>query len=110
MDPIPVACSLQGADARDRLAVIARLREDALLDRYEILDGLRARFRDAPGVEDRIHALIAAEARCCPFLSFDLRREAGVLCLDVSGAPEARPVIESFFGVDDDPAASCTRP
>ncbi len=41
-------------------------------------------WRDEPGVRERLEALIAAEAECCPGLRFDLQEEAGVLRLEVS--------------------------
>jgi hypothetical protein len=59
--------------------------------------GLRSRFRDTPDVEQRIQDLIAAESRCCAFLSLATGREQDALWLDITGAPEARPVIEQFF-------------
>lgn len=41
-------------------------------------------WRDEPGVRERLEALIAAEAECCPGLRFDLHDDEGVLRLDVS--------------------------
>jgi hypothetical protein len=93
----PIACTLDAAEMRDRVASIDTLLDDALLDQREIDGGLRARFRDAPDIERRIHELIAAESRCCAFLSFAVGREPDALWLEITGAPEARPVIEQFF-------------
>jgi hypothetical protein len=47
-------------------------------------------WRDEPGVRERLEALIAAEAECCPGLRFDLRVEDGVLQLEVEmpGEPQ----------------------
>ena len=41
-------------------------------------------WRDEPGVRERLEALIAAEAECCPGLRFDLHEQEGVLRLEVS--------------------------
>jgi hypothetical protein len=41
-------------------------------------------WRDEPGVRERLEALIAAEAKCCPTVRFDLRTQDGVLRLEVS--------------------------
>jgi hypothetical protein len=97
MTEIPIACTLSASQLRDRAAFIEALVADALLGQDEIEGGVRSRFRYAPDVERRVRELIAAEASCCAFLSFGLAREDGELWLDVTGAPEARPVIERFF-------------
>jgi hypothetical protein len=93
----PIACTLDAAQMSERVASIDALLDDALLDQSEIDGGLRTRFRDAPGVEARIRDLIDAESRCCAFLSFAVGRDGDALWLDITGAPEARPVIEQFF-------------
>ena len=82
---------------RDRKALIDALVGDALLGQHEITGGLRTRFRDRPGIEDRVRELAAAESRCCAFLSFAVGRDSDGLWLDIAGAPQARPVIEGFF-------------
>jgi hypothetical protein len=94
---IPIACTLDPAQMRDRVASIDALLEDALLDQREIAGGLRTSFRDAPDVEQRIRELVTAESGCCAFLSFAVGRENDTLWLDITGAPEARPVIDRFF-------------
>lgn len=94
---IPIACTLEPAEMRDRVASIDMLRHDALLDQHEIDGGLRTTFRDAPGVERRVRELVAAESRCCAFLSFAIGRQDDALWLDITGASEARPVIDQFF-------------
>jgi hypothetical protein len=93
----PIACTLQPEEMRDRAASIDALLEEALLEQRPIDGGVRSIFRDAPDVERRIHDLIAAESRCCAFLSFATGRDQNALWLDITGAPEARPVIEQFF-------------
>jgi hypothetical protein len=93
----PIACTLDAARMRKRGASIDALFSNALGDQREIDRGLRARFRDTPGIEPRIRELVEAEARCCAFLSFAIGRDGDALWLDITGAPEARPVIEQFF-------------
>jgi hypothetical protein len=94
---LPIACTLEPTEMRERAASIDALLDDALLDQREIDGGLRADFRDAPDVERRLHELVAAESRCCAFLSFAVGRDEDALWLDITGAPEARPVIDQFF-------------
>jgi hypothetical protein len=97
MPEIPIACTLGPEDMNARRALIDTLAADGLLERAATDSGLRVRLRDTPDVERRTRALIAAEARCCAFLAFDLKRDHGALVLDISGPPEARPVIDLFF-------------
>jgi hypothetical protein len=94
---LPIACTLHPAEMRERAASIDALADDALLDQREIDGGLRTSFRAAPDVEQRLHELVAAESRCCAFLTFAIGRDDDTLWLDITGAPEARPVIDQFF-------------
>jgi hypothetical protein len=93
----PIACTLNPAEMRDRVTSIDALLRDALLHQREIAGGLRTSFRDTPDVERRVRELIAAESRCCAFLSFAVGRVHDALWVDITGAPEARPVIDQFF-------------
>ena len=45
------------------------------------------RFRPYPGIRERLEAIVAAEARCCAFLGFDLREDAGDLVLTIAPPP-----------------------
>jgi hypothetical protein len=97
MSDIPIACTLSAGQMRDRAAFVDSLVADALIARLEIDGGVRSRFRYSPDVEERARALVAAEADCCAFLSFEVARRDDELWLDVTGAPEARPVIEQLL-------------
>ena len=92
-----LACSLGAGELHGRLELIDALARDALIDQRPIAGGLRMRFRDAPGVEGRVRELVAAESRCCAFLTFEIDRDALALRLDVTGPPDAQPVIQSFL-------------
>jgi hypothetical protein len=97
MTELPIACTLGPEDMTARQALIDALARDALLDRTPTEAGVRVRLRDDPAVERRTRELVAAEAHCCAFLTFALAHEDGALVLDISGPPEARPVIDLFF-------------
>jgi hypothetical protein len=100
MTEIPIACTLSPDGLTARLALIDALAADGLLDRAKTPSGTRVRLRDEPHVEQRTRELMAAESRCCAFLTFQLGRDAGDLVLDISGPEDARPVMEMFFAVD----------
>lgn len=104
MTELPIACTLGAAQQRDRMRVIDALVSDALIDQQPIDGGVRSTFHAYAGVEERLRQLIAAESRCCAFLSFDLNRIDGALALDITGAPEARPVIDELFAVSPEAA------
>ena len=97
MTDLPIACTLTPDAMTDRMAFIDALTTDALVERERIEDGVRVRLRDAPGVEGRVRELIAAESKCCAFLTLELERADGELVLDITGPSEARPVIDEFF-------------
>jgi hypothetical protein len=93
----PIACTLPAGEMPARLALVDTLAADALLDRQPIPGGVRSRFRAAPEVERRVHELVALESRCCAFLRFEVARDDESIVLDITGAPDAQPVIEHFF-------------
>src|SRR4051812_41856369 len=97
MPELPIACTLTPDGMSARLALIEALYADGVLDRTPTEAGLRVRLRDSPEIEQRTRELVAAEARCCAFLDFDVGRVNGDLVLDISGSELARPVIEMFF-------------
>jgi hypothetical protein len=70
----------------------------ALRSREAIDGGARLRFAAAGETESDLRAVIAAEAECCAFLSFDLRDDGGDgLLLDVTGPADAQPIIGELF-------------
>lgn len=91
-DP-PIACSLEAGDLR------ARLDGMAALGRYAFLDAERAprravlRFAPRAGVRERLDALVAAEARCCPFLTLTVKAAPDAVTLTVEGPEGSDPVI-----------------
>jgi hypothetical protein len=97
MTELPIACTLSADGMAARMQLIDALAAYGLLRRTSTDAGLRVYPRDTPDIEERTRQLIAAEASCCAFLTFDLGREDDALVLDVTGPPEARPVIDMFF-------------
>jgi len=94
----PIACTLSPDAYSSRAERIADLARRALLSRRALPGGgARLSFAAAAATEAELRALIEAEARCCPFLRLELRRVEGALELDVSGPPEAEPLIAEMF-------------
>jgi len=92
----PLACSLSGPELKERLAEIATVGRDA------VRVGDELRFPAGAATRERLERIIAAESRCCPFLTFGLRESGHELVLTVAAPPEAEPVAaelrEAFGG------------
>jgi hypothetical protein len=84
-----IACSLGADELPKRLAEISAVGRDALLSATP--DG-ELRFRADETIGRRLEAIIAAESRCCSFLSFQLRDHAGELVLSIAAPEAAAPV------------------
>lgn len=80
----PIACSLSSDELPERLAELEALGREALLS---VSSNGALRFRADAATRERLEAVIAAESRCCSFLSFDLNERKGELVLTI-GAPE----------------------
>jgi hypothetical protein len=93
-----VACTLTSADLGAQSARWTQLRTEAGLARVETDDGLRLGFRDEPGVEEELRALVAVENECCAWASWDVLREAGgELVLSVRSTCEGVATLRSMF-------------
>ena len=95
--PLPLACSLSGKELRERGDWLERLGRH-VVRREPRPGGMVVRFRREAGVEEELRELVAAEARCCPFLTLSVRAEGDLLELDVSGPPDAQGIVEEMFG------------
>jgi hypothetical protein len=67
-DGNPLACSLSPGDLQHRLDEIAKLGSESLTSHETESDRHLLRFRNDAETRRRLQALVAAEARCCPFL------------------------------------------
>lgn len=91
-----MACTLTPDAHAQRRAEVGELLARALRSREAVGDGARLVFDGT--VEAELRAWVAAEAECCPFLDMDLRRSGQEMVLDVSGPPEARPIVAELLG------------
>jgi MerR family copper efflux transcriptional regulator len=92
---VPIACSLDADELPKRLAELQAIGRDALLSVDP--DGV-LRFRADESIRARLEAIVAAESRCCPFLSFDLREQAGELLLWIRAPEDAEPLASDLAG------------
>jgi hypothetical protein len=92
----PIACSLSATEMPARLAQLAELGRDALVDVE--LDGTRAtlRFTDCRGVCERLASVVVAESTCCAFLSMDLSDEPGTVVLSITAPADAALVLHEL--------------
>jgi hypothetical protein len=96
MEAKPIACSLEGDDRTARARWLGTLADRALGVDWRA-DGATVTFPAEAELEAELRALARAESECCPFLTIALRRADGTVELDVSGPPDARPVIDEML-------------
>jgi hypothetical protein len=95
---LPIACSLEGDEARHRWLVWRALLAGRLSDERSERE-LRVRFRDHDDVSTELHRLVAAERECCGFVDWDLARLQGELVLTVKGEESAVASIDAAFSL-----------
>jgi MerR family transcriptional regulator, copper efflux regulator len=94
-DGLPIVCTLDRGELSERLGAWARLAE-RITERHDTETGVRVRF--ASGIDaEKIAELIAAEQRCCAFLSFRLAPTDGDIILEVDAPDDARVMLDALF-------------
>jgi hypothetical protein len=84
----PVACSLGASALQQRLATIAAVGGDGLIERSTDRGRHLLRFHSDETTRRRLEEIVAAEAECCSFLDLSLEEQDGALVLSIA-APEA---------------------
>jgi hypothetical protein len=82
----PAACSLSAPELEEHLAEISAA------GRHAVRVGDALHFPADSATRERLEAIIAAESRCCAFLSFDLRESGDELALRINAPVEAKPI------------------
>ena len=97
---LPIMCTLTEAELRDRRRAILDPMRAAVIRVAELPDGYLYSFRPGPETLAGLRRLIDLERQCCRFLTFKIIAEAGEapVRLEITGRPEAKPVIAEFFG------------
>jgi hypothetical protein len=91
----PITCTLQAGDYKERLAWIAELGSDGLLDVSR--DDLRLELKYAASVADRVSEMVRKEQQCCAFLTFDLSEVDEGVRLTITAPERAREVADALF-------------
>jgi hypothetical protein len=97
---LPIACNLSEAEMRDRRQTILDLVRGAALNVTSLPRGYAYRFEPTSEVLAHLSRLVDLERQCCRFLTFTIVVEPDnqPICLEVTGPPEAKPIIADFFG------------
>ena len=96
MKELPIACSLDAEQLAERKERWHALGEHALISAERTDEGVRQRYRGGAAIEAELRALVALEAKCCPFLDLRLERVDAETWLEISGPPEAAQVIDEL--------------
>jgi hypothetical protein len=92
----PIACSLNAADLRGRLAEMSDLGREHLLDVMTESRHAALTFGAADGVRQRLDAVVAAESTCCAFLQMSVSKTEDDLTLTIDAPEGAEPVLEEL--------------
>jgi hypothetical protein len=89
--------------APERLAEYQRLFTQALAGREETPEGIRFRFRDAPGIEEWVRDLAAREKACCAFYTFTITKTGDQVLWDAAVVDNdvARALLAEFYALPD---------
>jgi MerR family transcriptional regulator, copper efflux regulator len=82
--PLPIACSLSGADFAERVEELRALGRDGLVSVSKVPGRAVLRFRPAADIRERVEAAAAAESECCAFLDFRVDDDDEAITLTIS--------------------------
>jgi hypothetical protein len=95
-DTPPIACTLTGSDFQARVAAIAELARDSLLDYWR--HDLELRLTYAPEAVSKVREVVRNERACCGFLAFYLIETPQKIVLTITAPEDAREVAVALFG------------
>ena len=96
---IPIVCTLNDAEFRERERVVLEKLKSAMRETAETVDGYTFSFTSDDELLRDLSEFIILERRCCPFLDFSLKvgRGGGDIVLELSGPDGAKEFIASTF-------------
>jgi hypothetical protein len=99
---LPIVCSLSATELPARLAQVAELGRDALLDVVLSATHATLRFAAGAGVRERVTSVAAAESACCAFLAMQVSDEPDAVVLEITAPEDAelvlRELVDAFRG------------
>jgi hypothetical protein len=97
---LPIACTLTEAELRDRRRTVLDSIRNEAVEVTSLSDGYAYHFKAASQTLQALSHLVDLERQCCPFLSFKIVVESNgaPIRLEVTGPPEAKPMIADFLG------------
>ncbi len=93
---LPIACSLDATELRERLAKMAALGHETLVQVDDEGSRVRLRFAARPGIEARLEQIVAEERRCCPFLTMHIAVGGGAATLQVEAPQGAEGILSEL--------------
>lgn len=93
---LPIACSLNASELPARLAAMADLGRDALIDARTAPTRAELRFAAGAGVRARVEAIVAAESECCAFLAMHVSDEPDTVVLTIDAPEDAALVLSEL--------------
>ena len=108
----PIACALSADEMPGRLREIAALGREALVAVEWAGPTATLRFAPGDGVAPRLDAIVAAESRCCAFLTFERTDDGDAHVLRIAAPPAGAFMVDelvaAFEGRLGGPAARST--
>jgi len=94
-DGVPIACTLQPKDLKERQAWIRRITDECLV--WHTLRGNSITLTYLRAALDDIHAILEKEQECCAFLNFDVQVNAKDVVLTITSPQETRESARWLF-------------
>jgi hypothetical protein len=92
-----VVCTLGAGDMAAQKERWRRLTTAAVVARDKTPDGLRISFREDPGVEAELTALVATERECCAWASWTITPAPGAVVLEIRSQGDGVAALHAMF-------------
>jgi hypothetical protein len=96
---LPIVCTLTESELRERRRTMADAMRHMQVAVVPLPEGYSYSFTADSGILAEVVRLVDLERQCCQFLTFKIIVEPGnaPIRLEITGPPEARPVIAEYF-------------
>jgi hypothetical protein len=97
---LPIICTLTEEELRERRRTILDAVGKSALEVASLPDGYAYTFEASSEILSQLTRLIDLERQCCRFLTFKVivQGNGQHIRLEVTGPPEAKPIIAEFLG------------